>query len=375
MKQHSCFLLIFGVLAAGTARGQAPVISSGGMVGSASLQGGPLAAGMLATIFGSNLSSASQQVSDYPIPVTLGPDKTQVSFGGYTAPLFYVSPGQINLQIPWEVSGDQVLVQVQTIRGSSNIAKLAVVAAAPEIFAVARDGVAIGAVTSTDGKLVDSSAPAYPGNDVSIWCNGLGPLLSPVRTGYAADGPDPLKGTAQIMIGGGTEPATYAGAAPGASGLNQANLKIPKYLLDGRNRLAIRILGDNRSYDALNWVNLSIRNDPSHYTLVNASYQGTYLSGEGTTATAILENIVTQNDQLAGLLTLVDDKRGTVQSFTMRGRLPGDGPAQFDLYTPSDVRPQGVLSLRGSVDSVQASGTIADQTGVVWAKISFTRTF
>ena len=50
------------------------------------------------TIFGLRLSDATYQATTYPLPTQLGP--TSVTVNGVTVPLFYVSPTQINFQMP-----------------------------------------------------------------------------------------------------------------------------------------------------------------------------------------------------------------------------------------------------------------------------------
>ena len=50
------------------------------------------------TIFGRNLSTSTIQALVYPLPTTLG--TTMVMVNGAPVPLYYVSPGQINFQMP-----------------------------------------------------------------------------------------------------------------------------------------------------------------------------------------------------------------------------------------------------------------------------------
>ncbi len=69
------------------------------------------APGAIMTIFGANFSDAVYTGSaTYPLPTALG--KTSVSVDGIPAPLYYVSPTQINFQMPSTVlpSGGNVVV-------------------------------------------------------------------------------------------------------------------------------------------------------------------------------------------------------------------------------------------------------------------------
>ncbi len=96
-----------------TALAQQPVINPGGVVNAASYAAGfsslsrtgypqtggepALAAGSLASIFGSDLA-ASTLVAQTPLPIRLG--GTSVSVNGIAAPLLFVSPAQIDFQVP-----------------------------------------------------------------------------------------------------------------------------------------------------------------------------------------------------------------------------------------------------------------------------------
>src|SRR5438105_3478110 len=86
-----------------------PQISAGGIVNAASFQA-PIVRGSLATIFGSNLASGTAQAGTVPLPTILG--GVQVTVAGTRAPVFYVSPTQINYQVPFEapISGSVAVV-------------------------------------------------------------------------------------------------------------------------------------------------------------------------------------------------------------------------------------------------------------------------
>src|ERR1700730_10491106 len=78
--------------------GANPVAKS--VVNAASYSAGSLAPGSLATLFGSGLTTATAVAPGYPLPVSLGDANVYVN--GVAAPLVFVSPGQINFQVPWE---------------------------------------------------------------------------------------------------------------------------------------------------------------------------------------------------------------------------------------------------------------------------------
>ena len=86
-----------------TGLAQGPVVDRGGVVNAASYApvtgpGHQLAPESIATVFGQNLASGTATAHPYPLPTML--EGTTVTVHGVVAPLFYVSPGQINFQMP-----------------------------------------------------------------------------------------------------------------------------------------------------------------------------------------------------------------------------------------------------------------------------------
>lgn len=83
--------------------GQKPVINRNGIVNAADyvpppLDGHALAYGSLAVIFGQNLAPNAESAASFPLPTTL--NLTTVTVNGVPAPLLYVSPQQIDFQVP-----------------------------------------------------------------------------------------------------------------------------------------------------------------------------------------------------------------------------------------------------------------------------------
>ncbi len=207
----------------------APIINSGGVVNGASFAAGAaVAAGSIASVFGANLASSSTVAGAAPLPTTLG--GASVRANGIAAPLFFVSPSQINFQIPWELLGQtqaSITVTVNGVTSSPQTINLAVFA--PGIFATNQQGSGQGAILDAQGRLVDSAAPARRGDLLQVFCNGLGAVTNPPPSGATAAG-NPLSTTTTVptvTIGGIPAAVSFSGLAPGFVGLYQVNVRVP----------------------------------------------------------------------------------------------------------------------------------------------------
>jgi uncharacterized protein (TIGR03437 family) len=95
------FLLVIS-MAALPAVAQPMVADNGVLDGAGFIVGQPVAIGSVVSIFGSGL--AASLLSGDTIPLSNNLNGVQVTFNGVNAPLYFVSPGQINAQVPWELS-------------------------------------------------------------------------------------------------------------------------------------------------------------------------------------------------------------------------------------------------------------------------------
>ncbi len=203
---------------------QAPVPAITAVVNGASFAGGSLAPGEAITILGNNLANATATFSSAP-PATLG--GTSVSVNGQNIPLFYVSPTQINGQLPFEIPAGGATLKVTANSVTSAATSIAVAAAAPGIFLVDTNRAA---VTNPDGSLNTPANPAAPGDVVTVYFTGIGPLDHPVATGEPAPLGGPLSRAAlpvTVTIGGQSVEAQYVGLTPGSISLAQANVVVP----------------------------------------------------------------------------------------------------------------------------------------------------
>jgi len=203
-----------------------PVLFRGGAVNAASFSAGQaLAPGAIASLFGRNLGSETAGASLLPLPLTLA--GASLSINGLAAPLFYVSPGQINFQVPLELAG-QTAVTLRLTSGGQTVMLESVPLAplAPGIFTA--NGTQ-GAIIHQDGSLADSVVPATAGEVLSIYATGLGETTALPATGTAA-GASPLsemRTLPVVTIGGIPAEVGFSGLAPGAVGLYQVNVKVP----------------------------------------------------------------------------------------------------------------------------------------------------
>ena len=187
-----------------------------------------VAPGGVLSIFGSELASATGSAPSVPLPTMMA--GTVVTINGVAAPLYYVSPGQLNVQIPYEVSaGSQVTLRVNN-NGESVFANFNVSAAAPEIFATNSQGTGQGAILNTSYQLVNASAPATRGSTyIQIYCTGLGTVSNEPASGAAAPVSPLAKtpATPTVTIGGALAAVSFSGLAPGFVGEYQVNALVP----------------------------------------------------------------------------------------------------------------------------------------------------
>jgi uncharacterized protein (TIGR03437 family) len=199
----------------------APAIAS--VVNAASFSSQALSPGSLFTIFGSALAPQSSTAAAMPLPLSLS--DVSVTVNGTEAPLTFVSPRQINAQMPASISTGPAAVVVRVSGAVSAAAAVTINAVAPGIFTGA-DGQA--AALNADGSANAADNPAAVGSIVSVFFTGTG-----VVNGLPADGVAaplalaPVTSPVTATIGGMSAPIQYAGLAPGWVGLAQVNLQVP----------------------------------------------------------------------------------------------------------------------------------------------------
>jgi uncharacterized protein (TIGR03437 family) len=172
--------------------------------------------------------------STIPLPATLASASFQI--GGRAAPLFFVSPSQVNLQIPWELAGQPQAMVTATVGATLSYRHMISIAPfAPGLFTLNQASSSQGVVTIAGTPLfaapqsVPGSRPAHPGELISIYCTGLGAVSNQPATGMAAPAipvSDTIA-TPTVTVGGILALGTFSGLVPGAVGLYQVNVQVP----------------------------------------------------------------------------------------------------------------------------------------------------
>lgn len=246
----------FGVLTGGRAQITAkissaviPEISYGGIANAGSYSDQALTPGTVASLFGSNLAPSTASASSVPLPTTLAGIRVLVE--GKPVPLFFVSSGQINFQIPYGLktvasqAGDGTYltsVRVERDGISSNASFISLRVHGPGIITYS-DNQAV--AQDSQGKLIGPVSPAKPGDTITVYFVGSSQLSEPLSAGDAAplDRLIRVTGTNNVQLNGVTFQTDFVGLTPGGVGLLQANVRLPAVMTNGEYKLTLLLAG------------------------------------------------------------------------------------------------------------------------------------
>jgi uncharacterized protein (TIGR03437 family) len=214
-------------------------------VSAASFLGGELALESIASVFGTALSTTRQAATSLPLPTTLAGTQVKIRDSANVerlAPLFFVSAGQINFQIPSGSVPGLAMITVTNSTGATSRGDLILASVAPGFFSANANGRDVPA-----GILVRARGTAQqtePLVRLDPTTNRF--VVIPIDLGPATDVVVVvLFGTGwrqrqrlenvEVLISGGTlppvsAPVAFAGAAPGLVGLDQLNFTLPRTL-------------------------------------------------------------------------------------------------------------------------------------------------
>jgi uncharacterized protein (TIGR03437 family) len=205
----------------------------------ASYSANAVAPGGIVALWGNNLASGTVTApNSFPLPMSLG--GTSVTFNGILAPLFFVSPGQVNAQVPFELAPGAAVAEVASATGITTI-PVTIQALGPGIFTMNRQGTGDGAILDAQTfRQITPASPALPGEWIQIYGTGLGAVQQAVTTGDVPPTPPPQTTTkVDVLIDGVPLAADWAGLAPGWVGLYAVNVQLPASIAAGSHQIQL----------------------------------------------------------------------------------------------------------------------------------------
>jgi len=192
------------------------------------------APGMILSVFGSQLAPSNTSASSIPLPVsTLG---VAATVNNVAAPFYYVSADQLNIQIPYETTVNQVATLRINNNGLIGSFQFNVAPAAPGIF------------TNASGALTPNGS-ANRGAIVSLYMTGAGAVNPQVATGAApaqgtpvASLPVPAQNVV-VTVDGVPAAIEFVGVPPELVGVIQINFYVPTGIPDGTQPVVVTVGG------------------------------------------------------------------------------------------------------------------------------------
>ena len=227
-----------------------PLVVTGGVVNAASFLSGPIAPGMMISLFGRFPVAGTIVADRLPLPTALG--GISVKIGDVDAPLFFVSQAQINVLVPGATALGRSSIRI----GSSEL-EVPVAGTAPGIFTANGNGQGVPSATAVrvlpDGtqkpvavfSCAGSSGGCQP-RSIPLGDEDTNVILTLYGTGVRGVEQGEERPTLGCVIGGESAEVIYAGPQGQFEGLDQVNVKIPRTLV-GRGDVDLVLTANERS--------------------------------------------------------------------------------------------------------------------------------
>jgi uncharacterized protein (TIGR03437 family) len=190
-----------------------------------------VAPGSIISIYGQSLASVVQVGPVNPLAQTIA--GTTVTINGSILPLLFVSPQQINAQLPSSLADGNYTLEVQNVGQPAISGTLTVARDAPGLFFQMIGSTAYAMAFHADGSMISLGSPAAAGETISLLGTGFGPYQSPVFDGFFPPNPPPAISDSVVLSVGGMNPTTASTAAPGFTGLVSTQFQVPSGLPGG----------------------------------------------------------------------------------------------------------------------------------------------
>ncbi len=210
----------------------APAFAAARILNGASFQQ-TAAPGMILSVFGQHLANGTEAASKVPLPTQM--QGTTAAVNGVPAPLYYVSPSQLNLQIPYSVAPGAATLTI-SVNGQSASQTFNVSEVAPGIF------------TGSGHRLVPSSK-ASRGASATLFLTGQGAVSPSIPTGSAPPNSWPLSSLpapaapVSVTVGGVPARIAFVGIPYGLVGVAQINFEVPEGIASGDQPVVVHVGG------------------------------------------------------------------------------------------------------------------------------------
>ena len=188
------------------------------------------APGMILSVYGAALGTFAQSAATIPLPQYLA--GFEATINGVTAPLYYVSPNQVNVQIPYATNSGRATLVVGNPYANLTYT-FQVSAAAPGIF------------TFQNGSINPFSS-ATRGQTVTLFVTGEGQVTPSLATGATpsphAQSPKPLL-PYSVTVGGVAATIDFIGIPSGLVGVTQINYTVPSSVATGVQPVVVTVGG------------------------------------------------------------------------------------------------------------------------------------
>ena len=171
-------------------------------------------------------------------------DGVSVLINGLPAPVYYVSPTQLDVQVPLASVNTTPATVVVTHDGQASITeKVTLTGANPALFTYGAGGLTFAAAVAVpsgvivgDPSVEPGTAKLKPGGYVELYVNSMLPSKS-----GSINPPNTLQTFPTVTIGGVDAPVSYAGLV--GPGLIQVNVQVPQTAAAGNQQVLVTYSG------------------------------------------------------------------------------------------------------------------------------------
>ena len=168
-------------------------------------------------------------------------------FNGLPAPVYFARTDQLNVQVPYEISGTKEANVLVTYQGASLVTRSSAVVVPVR---TTHPGV-LPQLFNQDGSPNSATNPAATGSIIILFATGQGVTNPASPTGaFPVDVYPRASAPVSLDIGGQTAELAFQGQAPGTAGVMQVNAKVPAGVPTGATRVTL-LIGEERTQDGV----------------------------------------------------------------------------------------------------------------------------